>query len=155
MKIGGNFKKRKGHCLVGDKVVPRGSNSFYWKLNKEYGLKVYYGLERSIFCSANCVKKVARRMNRWSKLGLSIEALKVFPVSINIRYDGEKIKGEAWAIKTRNMDMSKGGKAKERFKQKVCEKSEKYGLPYKKDESKDVNIGYDKQLKAYRLVDVA
>ena len=154
MTVKGKFVKKKGYSLLGNKVIPRGSNCFYLNLKNGFGLKVYYGLDRRDACSEKVVEKIARRMKRYSDIGAATEPLKVIPVKVDIKYDGDKIKETCYAIKTKHMDMAYS-KGKKEAKKKLARKLEKNGITVTKDSMKDTNIGYDKKQGRFKLVDVA
>jgi hypothetical protein len=155
MKISGKLVRRKGYCVLGKRIVPRGSNCFYWRLTKRRGLKVYYGLDREILCRKKTVEKIARQMNRLAKIGVTVKAHKVRPVRLNIIYNGQRVRCRAYGITTRHLDVKYDDGNKENEKQRIARRIEKHKMVFTHDMNKDANIGYDKRDKRYKLVDVA
>lgn len=154
MLIRGKLVRRKGYCLLGDKVIPRGSNCFYWTMAHGFGIKVYHGLDRNATCSRAVVSRVAKKMRAMYNIGICVKPEFFARVVLDIEYNGRRIKKHAYGIVTRTLDMQRSDGKKEEFKENLPQLCAKHGIKCLPDYAKDCNIGYDNSRKQYRLVDV-
>jgi len=102
----GNIKGVKS-IWIGDRLVPRGSVGFYWRLNEKYGIKVYLGFptgKKPWASKQDVVSKAFIRMGHLYQAGLSPMPRHVYRVSVNVKIDGERVKCKPWALEMEHVN---------------------------------------------------
>ena len=154
MKLTGKVSIRKGSAEIMGRTVPRGSTSFYWKLTKNKGMKIFYALEKQATVSRKRVTQIHGHMKTLHKKGISVKPYGMTSVTLSLSINGKKVSVVAPAIKVRHLS-KKGSKPKlVKFIEKVKRAARKHKYLNNGDSFKPVNIMWDKRVKDWRLVDV-
>jgi len=106
-------RKGKDGCIkgvksiwIGDKLVPRGSVGFYWRLNDNKGLKVYLGFptgKKPWMSKPNVVHKAYKRMVHLNSAGLAPMPSHIYQIKVDVKIDGKQLRCKPWALEMRHV----------------------------------------------------
>jgi len=92
------------HALYFDeKLIFKGSNAFFWPINEEWGLKVYYSFGWFGAAKKKFVKLEYDNMRKLHKIGLAPEVKEVQKVKLDLKYKDKHIEKSALAVLTKRI----------------------------------------------------
>ena len=104
----GIHRKGKDGCIkgvksvwIGDRLIPRGSVGFYWRLKEDRGIKVYLGFptgKKPWASKPNVVHKAYKRMSHLNLNGLAPMPCHVYQVTVDVVLDKKRVRYKAWAL---------------------------------------------------------
>lgn len=97
------FIKGVHSFIIGNKLVPYGMVGFYWQIDDNVGVKVYYSIKHRAKTPDWKVKRIYRRMKKiWAETGINPKPIMIDTVKIRLTENGKPIKANALGIVTKH-----------------------------------------------------
>jgi len=84
-----------------ERIVPKGANGFFWKVDDEWGLKVYYSFGWHGCAKPRFVKLERNNLKILSDVHCAPEVGDIIKVKLDLDYEGKRIQAKPLAVYTK------------------------------------------------------
>lgn len=87
--------------MFNNRIVPKGANAFFWKLDEEWGMKVYYSFGWHGCAKLKFARLERKNLKELSRAGCAPSVGSIERVTIDLDYEGKIIQERPYAVLTK------------------------------------------------------